>query len=122
MIKTQEQYQKTFDKGCNESGNLTNPSNGWCYIEPKAGYETAVITTPSGPHTFYWFPIGNVATIWKKPPPTTPPPLPPATLTVIKKVTNDNDGKADPKDFPLFVNAKEVKSGEKILLQRGLIP
>lgn len=119
VFKTQEQYQETFDKKCNELGNLTDPNNGWCYKEPKAGYETAVITTPSGPHTFYWFPIGSVATVWKKPPPPTPPPAPPATLIVNKTVINNDVGKMNPGDFPLFVDGKKVKSGEKNTFKTG---
>ncbi|MBI4994321.1 hypothetical protein HZC21_01595 [Candidatus Peregrinibacteria bacterium] len=115
----QKNYSKNYNKGCNKEGSFTNNENGWCYIPPPSGFKAEVLSTPSGPHTFYWFPIGNVATVWKKPPPPQPPPLPPATLTVTKIVINNDGGKADQKDFSLFVDAKKVKSGEKNTFETG---
>lgn len=61
-------YPQNFEKGC-FNNDVNNTNSGWCYLSAKAGYPTEDVTTPSGTYknTFYWYPIGSVSTVWKKP-------------------------------------------------------
>lgn len=53
--------------GC--GNNLNDPATkGWCYTGWSGNYPIEFVNTPSGNMKYYWFPIGSVATIWKKPP------------------------------------------------------
>ena len=42
-----------------------------------------------------------------------------AYLTLIKRVTNDNGGTAQPSDFALFINSQQVASGVRVQLSPG---
>jgi hypothetical protein len=55
--------------GC-YNNDVNSPNSGWCYLPPPSGYPTQQVFTTQN-RTYYWFPIGSVATIWQKP---TPPP------------------------------------------------
>lgn len=75
-------YPANNSKGCTAQG-VNDPNSGWCYLDPPppthppypgsfTQYVKQAVTTPTGvQNTFYWLPIGSVATIWRKP--STPP-------------------------------------------------
>lgn len=93
-------YPRNFSRNC--------ANGGWCYLDPRTQAKTAAFSTQdisvnNTPRTFYWFPIGSVATVWKK------PPLP--TLTLVKDIVNDNGGTAVVADFHLFIGNQAVQSG-----------
>lgn len=64
-------YTSNSGKGCTNPENINDSQNGWCYLKPSASYPTENVFT-TAQKTFYWFPIGSVATVWREPPP--PPP------------------------------------------------
>ncbi len=64
-------YTSNSGKGCTNPENINDSQNGWCYLTPPAAYQTENVFT-TALKTFYWFPIGSVATVWREPPP--PPP------------------------------------------------
>jgi|GEM_PF-6451811 len=70
-------------QGCTNSASPGDPSNlGWCYLTPS-GYPTQTVVSNGTNRTFYWYPIGSVATVWKKPPP--PPQAACVGLTIVDK-------------------------------------
>lgn len=95
----QRNYSLNHDKGCTLPGGFSNNENGWCYISPPAGYETEVVQTPSGSYTFYWYPIGSVATVWRKPPPSYDDNPPDVLPNDIDRLYADIDDAIDRKDY-----------------------
>lgn len=84
LVMLRSHYPAHFGDGCPVEGGLTNPNSGWCYADlPHDAngnyiYQTGDVIRPGAtPLTYYWFPIGSVASVWKKPPPPVPPPTPP---------------------------------------------
>lgn len=74
--KTNWNSNKT--KGCAANGDINDSSSGWCYLDPNNynSYPKVTVTkAPSTAHTYFWYPIGSVASIWKKPVAPPPPQL-----------------------------------------------
>jgi len=74
-----------FMQGC-PTNDINNPSTlGWCYLTPS-GYPTQTVMSNSVARTYYWYPIGSVGTVWKKPAP--PPPAECTNLIVTPGTLN----------------------------------
>lgn len=62
-------YAAHKNDGC-VNNDYNNINSGWCYLDPKTNVPTKDFPTEtvftSTNHTYYWFPIGSVATVWKK--------------------------------------------------------
>lgn len=62
-------YEAHKIDGC-VNNDYNNINSGWCYLDPKTNVPTKDFPTEtvftSTNHTYYWFPIGSVATVWKK--------------------------------------------------------
>lgn len=62
-------YAAHKNDGC-VSNDVNNSNSGWCYMDPKTNEPTKNFLTENvfttADHTFYWFDIGSVATVWKK--------------------------------------------------------
>ncbi|MEZ4087807.1 MAG: hypothetical protein R3B71_05795 [Candidatus Gracilibacteria bacterium] len=58
-------------KGC--GANINASDSGWCYLNPNNynSYPKVQVGKGGTPRTYFWYPIGSVASIWKKP--ETPP-------------------------------------------------
>jgi hypothetical protein len=67
-------YPDNFGTGC-VNNDINNANSGWCYQPARSGYPTESVTSSSGTYTntYYWYPIGSTATIWKKPVEEQPP-------------------------------------------------
>ena len=61
-------YWDNFFKGC-IGNDVNNADSGWCYKNVLPGYQIAQVTSGSGTYDYFWYPIGSVANIWRKPPP-----------------------------------------------------
>ena len=50
--------------------SINTDKSGWCYLDPNQynSYPKVTISKGGTPRIYYWFPIGSVASIWKKPP------------------------------------------------------
>jgi|GEM_PF-2606660 len=62
-------YSAHKNDGC-VNNDVNDSNSGWCYIDPKdneptKNYPTENVFTTAN-HSFYWFDIGSVATVWKK--------------------------------------------------------
>lgn len=79
---------KNTAEGCAVPASPGDPSNvGWCYLTPS-GYPTQTVMSNGTARTFYWYPIGSVATVWKKPAP--PPPASCTDLQVTPSALNSS--------------------------------
>lgn len=106
-IRQDNYHAPNYNSGC-IGNNINNPASGWCYVNPPAGYERDNTVFSGGSlsenqRLFYWFPIGSVGTVWRK------PNLP--TLTLIKNVINDSGGTLTPANFPLAINGVPATNG-----------
>lgn len=110
-----------WDDGC-INNNVNDPGSGWCFLQPKADigldgepYEVTPVITNNAPSTmrnYFWYPIGSVGTVWRK------PELP--TLTLVKTVVNDNGRILQVSNFPLFINGSTpATSGVPVALNPG---
>lgn len=109
----QSNFAAHQNEGC--KANVNDPASGWCYIEPAGGYpnyQTEPVYTTTN-RTYYWYNIGSVGSVWKKP----PQPMP--KLTLIKNVINDNGGALNANNFPLFINSTQAVSATVYTLQPG---
>lgn len=73
-------YPANKTKGC-AAGGVNDPNSGWCYLNPISGYQTETVYTSSN-KTFYWFPIGSVATVWQESTPQPPAACADLTLSI----------------------------------------
>lgn len=95
-------YAAHKNDGC-VNNDYNNINSGWCYLDPKTNVPTKDFPTEtvftSTNHTYYWFPIGSVATVWKK--------FTPLNVCTELKATLDdkNPIKYNGKDaYPMSVN------------------
>jgi len=75
-------YPQNFARGCG-TGDVNDPNAGWCFLTPNAGPQMVPVQTSSGAHMFYWYDIGSVGSVWKKPTPPPPPQISCANITVF---------------------------------------
>lgn len=64
-------YNDHKTDGC-VGGDVNNANSGWCYLNPYTynSYPKVTLNQGGTNRTYYWYPIGSVASIWKKPPQT----------------------------------------------------
>ena len=62
-------YSQHYNDGCVDD-NPNDSNSGWCYLNPLSGFTTKQVETLNNKYrTYYWYNIGSVGTVWKKPPP-----------------------------------------------------
>lgn len=62
-------YEKNKSLSC-VNNDVNDTKSGWCLLTPNSKFQTEQVFTTEN-KTFYWLPIGSVATVWREP--TTPP-------------------------------------------------
>lgn len=95
-------YDNNYDQGC-INNDVSNPNSGWCYMDPLPGYPTENVQIANKTFAYYWFPIGSVVSIWKKPPP--PPPQECLNLSI------NPTGPFTANQLPQNINISSLTSG-----------